>query len=262
MPHEFIQLSIESAVATVTINRPKALNAMNSQTLRELEDTLVQLGGDSSVRAVILTGAGEKSFVAGGDISEMAELGPQGALRFSQTGHRTVAALEALSVPTIAAINGYALGGGLELALSCDLLYASEKAKVGLPEVTLGVIPGFGGTQRLTRLLGRARAMEMIFTGESIDAQKAKEIGLVLDVLPADKLLPHCRDIALKIASRSPVAVGQAKRTILAGMDLSLGPANELERQAFASLFPTDDQREGMKAFKEKRPAVFTGKVA
>jgi enoyl-CoA hydratase len=260
MPHEFILLSVENAVATVTINRPKALNAMNSQTLRELEETLLALGQDSSVRAVILTGAGERSFVAGGDISEMAELGPQGALKFSQTGHRTVAALEALAVPTIAAINGFALGGGLELALSCDLLYASDKAKLGLPEVTLGVIPGFGGTQRLTRLLGRARAMELIFTGEPLDAQKAKEVGLVLEVLPAEQLLPHCKTVAEKIASRGPLAVAQAKRAILNGMDLSLTNANELERQAFAALFPTDDQREGMKAFKEKRPAVFTGK--
>jgi enoyl-CoA hydratase len=260
MAHEFIQLSVEAQVATVTINRPKALNAMNSQTLRELEETLIALGKDSSVRAVILTGAGERSFVAGGDISEMSELGPQGALQFSMAGHRTVAALEALSVPTIAAINGFALGGGLELALSCDLLYASENAKLGLPEVTLGVIPGFGGTQRLTRLLGRARAMELIFTGEALTAAKAKEVGLVLDVVAPDKLLPHCREIALKIASRGPLAVAQAKRAILHGMDLSLTNANELERQAFAALFPTDDQREGMKAFKEKRPAVFTGK--
>lgn len=260
MPHEFVQLSVEGAIATVTINRPKALNAMNSQTLSELEEALVGLGRESSVRAVILTGAGDRSFVAGGDISEMAELGPQGALKFSMTGHRTVGALEALGVPTIAAVNGFALGGGLELALACDLIYASEKAKLGLPEVSLGVIPGFGGTQRLVRLLGRARAMELIFTGDPLDAQRAKDVGLVLDVLPPERLLPHCREVAAKIASRGPLAVAQAKRAILHGMDLSLPAANELERQAFAALFPTEDQREGMKAFKEKRPAAFTGR--
>jgi enoyl-CoA hydratase len=167
------------------------------------------------------------------------------------------ARLEALPIPTIAAVNGFALGGGLELALACDLLYVSEKAKLGLPEVSLAVIPGFGGTQRLTRLLGRNRAKELIFTADAIDAAKAKEIGLALEVVAPEALLPRCKEIAHKIASRGPVALSQAKRVIEAGADLPLEDANEIERQAFSLLFGTDDLKEGMRAFLEKRKAAF-----
>ena len=176
---------------------------------------------------------------------------------FSGLGHRVFHLLESLSLPTIAAVNGYALGGGCELAMACDLIYASERARFGQPEVGLGVIPGFGGTQRLARLVGRARAMELIFTAEPVDAAKAKEIGLVLEVLPPDKLIEHCRAVAAKIAARGPLAVAQAKRAIVFGVDADLRSANELERQAFAVLFGTEDQREGMRAFLEKRPPVF-----
>lgn len=257
MTYENLKLEIDGPIALLTLDRQKALNALNSQTLRELEDALSELGRNHAVRALIVTGAGEKAFVAGADIQELATLSTAQALFFSQLGHRVMAMLEALPFPTIAAVNGFALGGGCELAMACDLIYLSEKARLGLPEVTLAVIPGFGGTQRLTRLVGRARAKELIFTGEMIDAAKAVQVGLALDVLPADKLLAHCKEVARKIASRGPIAISQAKRVVEHGADLPLKDANELERQAFALLFGTADQREGMKAFAEKRAAVF-----
>jgi enoyl-CoA hydratase len=260
MPYQNIRLEIEGSLATLTIDRPKALNALNGATLRELEAALREVGQSEQLRVLIITGGGEKAFVVGADISEMAALTTAQARQFAGLGHRALHMLEALSVPTIAAVNGYALGGGCELALACDLIYASERARFGQPEVGLGVIPGFGGTQRLSRLLGRARAMELIFTGDPVDAAKAKEIGLVLEVLPADKLLEHCRAVAAKIAAKGPVAVAQAKRAIIFGLDADLRTANELERQAFATLFGTEDQREGMKAFLEKRSAAFKGR--
>lgn len=256
---EYVRLEKDGSIATITIDRPKALNALNLTTLKELKQALAQVVKTPDVRAVILTGAGEKAFVAGADIGEMAGYSTSQALSFAQAGHRIMTILEALPVPTIAAVNGFALGGGCELALACDLIYASEKAKLGLPEVSLGVIPGFGGTQRLARLVGRARAKELIFTGDLLDAAKAKEYGLVLDVVAPDRLLAHCREVATKIASRGPSAVAQAKRVIEHGADLTLAAGNEMERQAFALLFGTQDQKEGMKAFLEKRPAAFTG---
>ncbi len=257
MTFENIKLQFEGPVAILTVDRPKALNALNSATFHDIEVALNQVAGHSDARALIVTGGGEKAFVAGADIAEMQLYTPVKALAFSQLGHRVMAQLEALSVPTIAAVNGFALGGGCELALACDLIYASEKAKFGVPEVTLAVIPGFGGTQRLTRLLGRARAKEMVFTGDMVDAAKAKEIGLVLEVFAPDKLMAHCLEVAQKIAKRGPLAVAQGKRVIEAGADLALKEANEIERQAFGLLFGTDDQKEGMKAFLEKRPAAF-----
>lgn len=256
---EFVRLEIDGAVAVLTIDRPKALNALNQQVLKELEAAITQVSHNVALRALIITGGGEKAFVAGADIAEMQTYTTAQALMFAMQGHRVLGALEALHFPTIAAVNGFALGGGCELALACDVIYASEKAKLGLPEVTLAVIPGFGGTQRLTRLVGKARAKELIFTGDMIDAAKAKEIGLVLDVLPPADLLAHCKKIAATIAKRGPVAVAQAKRVIEHGADLPLKDACELERQAFALLFGTADQREGMKAFVEKRPADFKG---
>jgi enoyl-CoA hydratase len=213
----------------------------------------------SETRVLIITGGGEKAFVAGADIAEMSGMTAGQAREFAALGHRVFQLLEALPQATIAAVNGFALGGGCELAAACDLVYASEKAKLGLPEVTLGIIPGFGGTQRLTRLLGRGRAKEIIFTGEMIDAAKACDVGLVLEVLPADKLMEHCRAVAGKLLKRGPLAIAQAKRVIEHGADADLRIGNELERQAFAVLFGSEDTREGMKAFLEKRPPRFTG---
>ncbi len=260
MAYETIRLELEGPLAILTIDRPKALNAFNTQALQETEVALRFLNSNADLRALIVTGAGEKAFVAGADIAEMAKLTPNEAREFAGVGHRVFHLMEALAIPTIAAVNGFALGGGCELALCCDLIYASEKARFGLPEVGLGVIPGFGGTQRLTRLVGRVRAKEMIFTGEMIDAAKAKEIGLALEVLPPDKLMEHCRMVAEKLSKKGPLAIAQAKRVIEYGADGDLRSANELERQGFSMLFGSEDQREGMAAFLEKRPPVFKGK--
>jgi enoyl-CoA hydratase len=257
MQLENILWRVEDGVGIATFHRPKALNALNSATITELGQALEAVDADRSVRALVVTGSGEKAFVAGADIAEMAALSPLEARRFAERGERALARLEALAVPTIAAVNGFALGGGCELAMACDLVYASDRARFGQPEVNLGLIPAFGGTQRLARRVGPARALEIILTGEMIDAAKAKEIGLALEVLPPDQLLPHALQIARKIASRAPAAVALAKRTLHAGLAVDTVTAGELERQAFSLLFGTEDTREGLKAFLEKRPASF-----
>src|SRR5881398_1696472 len=201
--YENILVERADQIATITVNRPKSLNALNSQTLRELTQAVRECADE---RAVILTGSGEKAFVAGADISEMAPMSPWAAREFSELGHVLTALIEDIPCAAIAAVNGYALGGGLELAVACDMIFASENAKLGLPEVSLGVTPGFGGTQRLVRRVGTLRAKEMIFTGDWVDAKRACEIGLVNAVLPQQKLIEHCRTVAQKIAQkgRSP----------------------------------------------------------
>ena len=259
MTESTIRLTLEGTTAIVTVDRPKALNALNTSTLEQLEEVLGALAQKPELRGIIVTGAGEKAFVAGADIAEMMNLTLEQSLAFAARGHRVFDALERLHCPTLAAVNGFALGGGCELALACDLIYASENAKFGLPEVSLGVIPGFGGTQRLSRLVGRARAKELIFTGDMVDAVRAKAIGLALDVVPATQLLAHCQAVLGRIATKGPLAVAKAKRVIAEGADLPLAKANQLERDAFASLFQSSDRREGMTAFLEKRPAVFRG---
>src|SRR5467141_48484 len=257
MAYENILVDRDPTISTLTVNRPKALNALNSQTLRELT-LAVRECADS--RVIILTGAGERAFVAGADIAEMVPMGPWQAREFSELGHVLTALIEDIPSATIAAVHGYALGGGLELAVACDMIFASENARLGLPEVTLGVTPGFGGTQRLVRLVGKLRAKEMIFTGEWVDARRAYEIGLVNAVLPREKLLEHCRSIGEKIAVKGPLAVARAKRLVERGYDMTLRAANRQEAESFALLFDTEDRREGMRAFVEKRPARFTGK--
>lgn len=259
MSEQTVRLSIEGNTAVITVDRPKALNALNTATLEQLEEALAGVAKQTEVRGLIVTGAGEKAFVAGADIAEMMNLNMEQSLAFAARGHRVFDALERLHCPTLAAVNGFALGGGCELALACDLIYASDNAKFGLPEVSLGILPGFGGTQRLTRLVGRARAKELIFTGDTVDAPRAKEIGLALDVLPAAQLLAHCRAVVGRIAKKGPLAVARAKRVIAQGADLPLAAGNQLEREAFAELFPSGDRKEGMTAFLEKRPANFRG---
>ncbi len=249
---ENVLVDRDGPIATITVNRPKSLNALNGRTLRELTQAVRDC---ADARALILTGAGEKAFVAGADISEMAPMGPWQAREFSELGHVLTALIEDLPCATIAAVNGYALGGGLELAVACDMIYASESARLGLPEVSLGVT-----TQRLVRLVGKLRAKEMIFTGEMIDARRAFEIGLVNAVLPREKLLDHCKQVALKVATRGPLAVARAKRLVERGYDIPLRAANRQEAESFALLFDTEDRREGMRAFVEKRPPRFTGK--
>ncbi len=255
--YQNILLERDGQIATITVNRPKSLNALNSQTLRELT---LAVRDCAESRAIILTGAGDKAFVAGADISEMAPMSPWTAREFSELGHVLTALLEDIPCAAIAAVNGYALGGGLELAVACDMIYASENARLGLPEVSLGVTPGFGGTQRLVRLVGKLHAKEMIFTGEMVDAKKALEIGLVNAVMPREQLLAHCRAVAAKIVTRGPLAVARAKRLVERGYDMPLRAANRQEAESFALLFDTEDRREGMRAFIEKRPPRFTGK--
>jgi len=249
---EFVKSEVTDGIATITIDRQKALNALNSQVLSELLETVRSV--EKTARAIIITGAGEKSFVAGADIGELLD----GKLK-AQDGHQAMEAIDQCKVPVIAAVNGFALGGGCELALACDFIFASEKAKLGLPEVTLGVIPGWGGTQRLPRLIGPARAKWLITSGDMVDAATAKQLGLVVDVLPPDKLLPHCREVAGRIAKRGPLAVSAALEVIDAGLQTTLEQGNALEREKFAQLMKTADQAEGMKAFLEKRPASFKG---
>ncbi|AKT44189.1 enoyl-CoA hydratase/isomerase family protein [Chondromyces crocatus] len=249
-------------LAIVTIQRPDKLNALNPTVLRELTQAfqaLIDAPAPSEVRAAVLTGAG-RAFVAGADIAEMAAMNSVEARRFAELGHRLCALIEDAPFPVIAAVNGAALGGGCELALACDFIHAAEGAKLGQPEVNLGVIPGFGGTQRLTRRIGPGRARELIYTGDMITAEQAHALGLVNAVHPAADLLSRVRDIALKIASRGPLAVAAAKRVILRGEGTDLVSANELEAQAFATLFGSEDQKAGMKAFLEKGKATFTGK--
>jgi enoyl-CoA hydratase len=250
----------DGAVATITLNRPDKLNALDGALLDALETALERLSRDPSVRAAIITGAGEKAFAAGADIAAMATLSPDQAKRFSEKGQRICESIEEAPFPVIGAVNGFALGGGCEIALACDFLYASDRARFGQPEVKLAVIPGFGGTQRLARRVGLGRARELCYTGETIDAQTALRIGLVNAVVPLAELLPKSREVAKTIVSMGPCAITACKRVLLNGSDLPLTEANELESAAFATLFATSDQREGMAAFLAKRPSRFEGK--
>jgi enoyl-CoA hydratase len=259
MPYENLLLTLEDRIATITINRPKQLNALNGRTLMELLGALGEISGSDGVDAMVLTGAGDRAFVAGADIAEMSGFTAQQARAFAELGHRVCFAFEEIDRPVIAAVNGFALGGGCELALACDFVYASRHARFGQPEVNLGVIPGFGGTQRLLRRVGKARAKEMLLTGDAIDATEAHRLGLVNAVLEPADLMPRVREVAKKIGAKGPLAVAQAKRALQAGEGMPLAPACELERQMFGAMFATEDQKEGMKAFLEKRPAAFKG---
>jgi enoyl-CoA hydratase len=259
MAYENVLFEVEDGVGVLTFNRPKVLNALDARTISELGDVVGRVEGDRAVKALVLTGAGEKAFVAGADIAAMSTMTTIEARRFAETAHGILARMEALPIVTIAAVNGFALGGGCEVAMACDLIYASDKARFGQPEVNLGLIPGFGGTQRLTRRVGIGRALEMVTTADMYDAARAKEMGLALEVVPAAELLGFAKAQARKIASKGPVAVAMAKRAVREGADADVRTANELERQAFAGLFGTEDAKEGMKAFVEKRPAAFKG---
>ena len=246
------------AIATITIDRPKVLNALDRQTVAELTAAVRELYG--SARVVILTGGGEKAFVAGADIASMAGIGVEEARAFAGEGHALGEALEGAPFVSIAAVNGFALGGGTELALACDFIHASQKAKFGQPEVKLGVIPGFGGTQRLSRRVGVGLARELCATGDVISADEALRIGLCNSVVAPEELLPKVRGIAERIAKNGPLAVAAAKRAIRLGEGMDLVSANALERELFGALFATDDQKEGMRAFLDKREAQFKGK--
>jgi len=257
MSNDIVLVANEGNIGIVTVNRPDKLNALNADVLHALIGALESLA-KSETRVAIITGAGEKAFIAGADIAAMREMSTTQAKRLSALGHATGDALESAPFVVIAAVNGFALGGGCELAMACDLIYASEKAKFGQPEVNLGVIPGFGGTQRLARRVGVGKARELVYTGDMIDAAEAHRIGLCEAVFPPGELLDRARAVAKKIASKGPLAIDQAKRAMRRG-DAILETANELELQSFAMLFGTKDQREGMTAFVEKRAAQFKG---
>jgi len=258
---EFANLifTVEDGVATITFNRPKALNAMNSATMNELNEAVTLCAKDDAIKAIILTGAGEKSFVAGADISEMVNLRPQQGMEFMELGHRTLRMLETLPKPSVAAINGFALGGGVEISMACDMRFCSDVSRFGQPEILIGLIPGWGGTQRLSRLIGIGRAKELIMAGGQIDAQRAYEIGLVNKIFPADQLLEETKKFAKKFTTLPGFALKMAKSAINYGYDLSLDNANRLEVECCAQCFSTDDQKEGMKAFLEKRKPVYKG---
>jgi len=259
MTRQFIKLTNEGNVATLTIARPDRLNALSPELMAELSDAVAEVARRAKeLRCLVITGEG-KAFVAGADIAAMQSMTPGEASDFASRGHQLGSALEALPLPVIAAINGFALGGGCELALACDFAYASEKAKLGQPEVKLGVIPGFGGTQRLLRRVGVAVARELVYSGMMIDAQEALRIGLVNRVFAHDELLPKTYEIARTIAEMGPLAVAAAKRVIREGEMMPLPQANALEVDAFAGCFTSADQKEGMAAFLAKRPAAFKG---
>ncbi len=254
-----IDIERADAIAVVTMNRPEALNAFNTAQLEELLAAMRQLGADAAIRAIVITGAGERAFAAGADIKEMEAKSPLEAKAFAELGHAVCAAIERAPQPTIAAVNGFALGGGCEIALACDIRLAAERAVLGQPEVALGIFPGWGGTQRLPRLIGAGLAKELIFTGRSVNAAEALRIGLVNAVHPAQELLSKARELAGQIAAQGPLAVRHAKIAINHAFGDTLG-GFEQEQQLFALLFGTADQREGMAAFAGRRKPTFVGK--
>jgi enoyl-CoA hydratase len=253
-----IRLKKQNHIAILTIDRPP-LNVLNTETVRELLSKLEEFEGDPEVRAVVLTGAG-KAFVAGGDIKEMEPMTPLEGAEYSKLGHKLTRCIEHLRVPIIAAVNGYALGGGCELMMACDLVIASSKARIGQPEIDLGITPGFGGTQRLPRLVGIARGKEMLYTGRQVSAEEALQIGLVTRVVEGEKLMDEVIKLAEGLASKAPVALRMMKELVNSGMNIDLRSACELETSMFSSLFATQDQKEGMKAFSERRKPKYKGK--
>ncbi len=257
MEYKSILVENSENIGWVKINRPDSLNALNSEVVASLFQALHDIELDPSVKVVVITGAGEKAFVAGGDIKEMADMSPMAARVFSRSGQSVVELIEKMTKPVIAAVNGYALGGGLELALACDFIYASEKARLGLPEVTLGVIPGFGGTQNLARLIGPNKARELIFSGKLLSAQQARDWGIVNEVFPAGELIPKVTEIALAISHNGMLAVAGAKDAIVNGLNMPKEDGLRYESSLFATLFSTEDQKEGMQAFIAKRKAEF-----
>jgi enoyl-CoA hydratase len=261
MTFENIIFEVSDGIATITFNRPKALNALNADLLNELAKALDQIAENEDIRVLILTGAGEKSFVAGADITELATFNALEAKNFARKGQSAINRLQCLPIPVIAAVNGFALGGGSEIALACDFIYASENAKLGLPEITLGLIPGFGGTQRLSRLIGKNRAKELIFTGKMISASEAYQMGMVNTVCDPDVLMDEVLKTAKIIAGKGKVSLRAAKEAINNGMDVDLSTGCKIEMDAFALCMASEDSKEGTAAFLEKRKPVFKGSI-
>ena len=260
MPYETLLFEKRDGIAFLTINRPEKLNALNQKVMKEIHDCFENLKNDDEVRAVILTGSGEKAFVAGADINELAVQAPIGGRETSLSGQRTLDLIENLGKPVIAAVNGFALGGGCELAMACTLRIASENARLGQPEVKLGIIPGYAGTQRLPRLVGKGRAMELILTGDPIPAQEAYRIGLVNQVVAQKDLLATAEALARKMMANGPVALRLAMEAVNHGMEMTQEEGQFLEATLFGLCCTTEDKNEGTRAFLEKRPAKFVGR--
>lgn len=260
MAYETLLCETREGISTVTVNRPDKLNALNSKMLGELEECFRAIASDAEVRVVVLTGAGEKAFVAGADVGELAALTTLDGREFARRGQRVFQLIESLGKPVIAAVNGYALGGGCELAMACALRIASETARFGLPEVKLGIIPGYGGTQRLARLIGKGRAMELALVGEPVTAQEAYRLGLVNQVVPPSELIPACEAMARKIIANAPLAVRFVLEAVNHGLEMTLEEGLFLESNLFALCCTTEDMKEGTRAFLEKRRAQFKGK--
>jgi enoyl-CoA hydratase len=259
LPLQNLLLERDGAVAVVTVNRPHVLNALDFATLEELHRTVAALGDDQTVRCIVLTGAGDKSFVAGADINELAVQSPVTGRERAQAGQRVFDAIENLGTPVIAAINGYALGGGCELAMACTIRIAADTAFLGQPEINLGLIPGYGGTQRLARLIGTGRALELLLTGDRVSAADAFRLGLVNRVVPAAELMPAARKLAAAIAGKAPIAVRYILEAVNRGVSLPLADAQSLEAALFGLVASTDDMREGTQAFLAKRTPAFKG---
>ncbi len=245
-------------IATMTVNRPKALNALNPTVLQEMAKVLRDVRHDRSIRVLILTGAGDRAFIAGADIAAMSAMPTVDGMEFCRLGHRVTATIEELPIPVIAAVNGFALGGGTEMALACDLIVASEKARFGQPEINLGLVPGFGGTQRLPHRIGQSRAREMILTGDMIDGKTAFEWGLANKLVPADQLMAETRKLAEKLASKSGFALRQCKAALRASFTMNETEGLLYEQSAFGLCFASEDKAEGTKAFVEKREPKWT----
>ena len=260
MTFENLLVDVSERIATVTFNRPKVLNALNARTIEELDECVRGLEQDSEVGAVIFTGAGEKAFVAGADINELARYSPQQAQECALRGQAVFGRIERMGKPSIAAINGYALGGGCELSIACSMRIASRNARIGQPEVKIGIIPGYGGSQRLPRLIGKGMALEMILTGEPLGAEDALRWGLVNQVVAPEELLPAARTLAKKILSNAPLAIRYSLDAVNQGAEQPLDQALYLESSLFGMVFATEDMREGTEAFLEKRPPRFKGR--
>ncbi|MBN1504438.1 MAG: enoyl-CoA hydratase/isomerase family protein [Candidatus Eisenbacteria bacterium] len=260
MAYENIVVEKKEGIATITISRPKVLNALNVATMDELRDAVLDIRQDDSIGVMIITGGGEKAFVAGADIREFLEFSPEAARRFAQSGQHVFRLIETMGKPSIAAVNGFALGGGCELAMSCTMRVASDSAKFGQPELNLGVIPGYGGTQRLTRIVGRAAALELILSGRFISAQEAAGMGLVNKVTQPENLMHTCQEMAKVFLSKGALAIRYAMEAVDQGLQGTIDEGCEVEANFFGLCFATEDMKEGVKAFLEKREAKFQGK--
>lgn len=256
MSYKYLKIEMDGAVATLTISRPDALNALNAEMISEMQDWLRSVWFDENLRVIVVTGEG-KAFIAGADIAELATMGVQDGMRKSATGQYLMKSLQNIPKVTIAAINGFCFGGGMELALACDIRLASEKARLGLPEVKLGIIPGYGGTQRLARLVGAGRAKQMMFTGDFYKAEQCYEYGIVQEVYAPEELMSKAMEMAKTIASRGPLAVAAAKECVNRGLEMPLSNACDFEKVSFGAIAASDDMKEGLNAFLEKREANF-----